>query len=378
MLFLDALYREAAGKAGITYVDVWDGFVDEVGRFLQKGPDFQGQIRQLRSYDGVYFTKAGARKLAHYVEREITRLLACVRRRLRCRPNRQRPTPAPCPVSRRRARWPDRSCRWWRPPSEPINCSAVPASRRPPSMRWPRKRWSRVSRWPRPPAAPMITPGPAARSAENRQGRNAGSSGNAEQRIGHGGARTTAAASAAAAAADLPAAAQTAAIAATAGADAAGANQPAAVTARLRRFRPSAGTAPAGTRRRHPPARRADDGPKGRQAISAASDPATRNPAVRGIAGAKRRLKQNIENNPMQKSPASGWVRGHGVFLFSRSSGSGTADGAAGATSAAPAQIRCRRRPGARRADFPERSWPLPADRCERYRRCCRRRPWYS
>jgi hypothetical protein len=76
MLFLDSLYREAAAKAGITYVDVWDGFVDEGGLFVQKGPDFEGQIRQLRSYDGVYFTKPGARKLAHYVEREITRLLA--------------------------------------------------------------------------------------------------------------------------------------------------------------------------------------------------------------------------------------------------------------------------------------------------------------
>ena len=75
-LFLDSLYRDVAGKAGITYVDVWDGFVDEAGRFVQKGPDFEGQIRQLRSIDGVYFTKAGARKLAHYVEREITRLLA--------------------------------------------------------------------------------------------------------------------------------------------------------------------------------------------------------------------------------------------------------------------------------------------------------------
>src|ERR1700761_8730810 len=76
MLFLDSLYRDAAGKAGITYVDVWDGFVDEAGRFLQQGPDFEGQIRRLRSYDGVYFTKPGARKLAHYAEREITRLLA--------------------------------------------------------------------------------------------------------------------------------------------------------------------------------------------------------------------------------------------------------------------------------------------------------------
>src|SRR6266851_2027431 len=76
MLFLDSLYRDAAGKAGITYVDVWDGFVDEAGRFLQRGPDFEGQPRKLRADDGVFFTRPGARKLAHYVEREITRLLA--------------------------------------------------------------------------------------------------------------------------------------------------------------------------------------------------------------------------------------------------------------------------------------------------------------
>ena len=76
MLFLDALYRESASKAGITYVDVWDGFVDEAGRFMQQGPDFEGQTRRLRTGDGVFFTKPGARKLAHYVDREIKRLLA--------------------------------------------------------------------------------------------------------------------------------------------------------------------------------------------------------------------------------------------------------------------------------------------------------------
>lgn len=76
MLFLNAMYRDASQKAGITYVDVWDGFVDEAGRFMQQGPDFEGQTRRLRAYDGIYFTRAGARKLAHYVEREISRLLA--------------------------------------------------------------------------------------------------------------------------------------------------------------------------------------------------------------------------------------------------------------------------------------------------------------
>lgn len=69
--YLNDLYRDRAGKAGITYVDVWDGFVDENGNFSMQGPDFEGQVRRLRSADGVYFTKAGAQKLAHYAEREI-------------------------------------------------------------------------------------------------------------------------------------------------------------------------------------------------------------------------------------------------------------------------------------------------------------------
>jgi uncharacterized protein len=71
--YLNDLYRSRAEKAGVTYIDTWDGFVDESGRFVMQGPDFEGQIRRLRSSDGTHFTQAGARKLAHYVEREIQR-----------------------------------------------------------------------------------------------------------------------------------------------------------------------------------------------------------------------------------------------------------------------------------------------------------------
>src|SRR5712671_362041 len=71
--YLNDLFRSRAEKAGITYIDTWDGFVDESGRFVMQGPDFEGQIRRLRSSDGTHFTQAGARKLAHYVEREIQR-----------------------------------------------------------------------------------------------------------------------------------------------------------------------------------------------------------------------------------------------------------------------------------------------------------------
>ena len=74
--YLNDLYRAQAEKAGVTYVDVWDGFVDEAGKFASFGPDVDGQTRRLRSQDGVYFTKYGARKLAHFVEREIRRVIS--------------------------------------------------------------------------------------------------------------------------------------------------------------------------------------------------------------------------------------------------------------------------------------------------------------
>ena len=75
MSYLDELYRAAADKSGITYVDVWDGFVDDKGNFASQGPDFEGQTRRLRTYDGVNFTKVGAEKLAHYVEHELRRVM---------------------------------------------------------------------------------------------------------------------------------------------------------------------------------------------------------------------------------------------------------------------------------------------------------------
>ena len=76
LAYLNELYRSRADRAGITYVDVWDGFVGEDGRFSPQGADYEGQIRRLRSGDGIYFTQFGARKLAHYVDKEIQRYLA--------------------------------------------------------------------------------------------------------------------------------------------------------------------------------------------------------------------------------------------------------------------------------------------------------------
>jgi len=73
--YLNDLYRARAERAGITYIDVWDSFADEAGKYSNFGPDYEGQMRRLRLSDGVFFTKYGAAKLAHYVERELRRYM---------------------------------------------------------------------------------------------------------------------------------------------------------------------------------------------------------------------------------------------------------------------------------------------------------------
>ena len=94
MAYLDELYRERAERAGICYVDIWDGFVDDQGRYAVDGPDFEGQIRRLRTADGVHFTKAGAVKLASYVDRNCAGSRRTTSRRWRCRSRGRRSNPA--------------------------------------------------------------------------------------------------------------------------------------------------------------------------------------------------------------------------------------------------------------------------------------------
>ena len=75
MLFFNQLYRNQADLSGHRYVDTWLGFVDENGRFTRSGPDVTGQIRRLRTDNGIQFTRAGYRKLAFYTERPLRRIL---------------------------------------------------------------------------------------------------------------------------------------------------------------------------------------------------------------------------------------------------------------------------------------------------------------
>jgi hypothetical protein len=74
MSYLNGIFKPpvTAAKGGY-FVDIWNGFTNENGRYISSGPDVDGQPRQLRTGDGINFTKAGRLKLAFYVEREIRR-----------------------------------------------------------------------------------------------------------------------------------------------------------------------------------------------------------------------------------------------------------------------------------------------------------------
>ncbi|EUB97110.1 protein of unknown function DUF459 [Rhizobium sp. CF080] len=72
---LNAIYRNQVEKAGGEFVDIWEGFVDEDGKFVVTGSDVNGQQVRLRGSDGITFTKAGKQKLAFYVEKLVRRHL---------------------------------------------------------------------------------------------------------------------------------------------------------------------------------------------------------------------------------------------------------------------------------------------------------------
>ncbi|MEP9354283.1 SGNH family hydrolase [Xanthobacter sp. KR7-65] len=72
---LNELLRARVARAGLTFANVWDGFVDEDGKYMANGPAVDGQRRRLRFNDGVRFTRAGGRKLAFFVQKDINRML---------------------------------------------------------------------------------------------------------------------------------------------------------------------------------------------------------------------------------------------------------------------------------------------------------------
>ena len=67
----NGIVREQAEAKGLRFVDMWNGFADEDGKYVSFGPDVRGQSVQLRADDGLNFTRAGQRKLAYFVEQQL-------------------------------------------------------------------------------------------------------------------------------------------------------------------------------------------------------------------------------------------------------------------------------------------------------------------
>jgi hypothetical protein len=72
---LNDIYKEHAESAGGKYIDIWDAFADQNGQYDAFGPNIDGQNAKLRGVDGIHFTKAGSRKVAHFLEGEIRKAL---------------------------------------------------------------------------------------------------------------------------------------------------------------------------------------------------------------------------------------------------------------------------------------------------------------
>ena len=68
---ISAVQRLAAFSGGAEFVDIFDRFVDEEGKYSSYGPDLNGNRVKMRKDDGIHFTAAGADKLAFYLSQTI-------------------------------------------------------------------------------------------------------------------------------------------------------------------------------------------------------------------------------------------------------------------------------------------------------------------
>ncbi len=79
MLALNDIYRKNTERVSGTFVDIWDGFLDEAGAFSISGSDFIGQPARLRASDGINLTFPGKRKAAFFAEKPLRLALGDVR-----------------------------------------------------------------------------------------------------------------------------------------------------------------------------------------------------------------------------------------------------------------------------------------------------------
>lgn len=65
------IQRLASFSGGAEFLDIYERFLGEDGKYSSQGPDVNGQNARMRKDDGIHFSTAGADKLAFYISQTI-------------------------------------------------------------------------------------------------------------------------------------------------------------------------------------------------------------------------------------------------------------------------------------------------------------------
>jgi hypothetical protein len=68
---ISGIQRLATFGGGGEFVDIYDRFVGDTGKYAKSGPDLNGNIVSMRKDDGIHFSAAGADKVAFYLSQTI-------------------------------------------------------------------------------------------------------------------------------------------------------------------------------------------------------------------------------------------------------------------------------------------------------------------
>ncbi len=68
---ISALQKLASFSAGADFIDIYERFTDENGKYISQGPDINGQQVLMRKSDGIHFSRAGSDKLAFYINQSL-------------------------------------------------------------------------------------------------------------------------------------------------------------------------------------------------------------------------------------------------------------------------------------------------------------------
>jgi hypothetical protein len=63
--------RVAVFGGGAEFLDIYDRFIGEDGKYTKSGPDLNGNRVSMRKDDGIHFSSAGADKVAFYLSQTI-------------------------------------------------------------------------------------------------------------------------------------------------------------------------------------------------------------------------------------------------------------------------------------------------------------------